>query len=116
MDIIFLKDLRVECVIGVWQWERRITQILICDVEIGFDTQVAAASGAIADTVSYREVAKRITSYIQEAKANLLETLAEGVAKILLNEFRAEWCKVRLNKHGAVTGAGDVGVIIERFK
>jgi len=116
MDIIFLNGLRVECVIGVWHWERCITQTLICDIEIGFDTKTAAASGAITDTVSYREVAKRITSYIQETQANLIETLAEGVANILLLEFRAEWCKVRLNKRGAVTGAGDVGVVIERFK
>jgi len=114
MDIIFLHGLKVECVIGIWEWERRITQTLILDLDIGFDTTVAAKSGAIEKTISYREVAKRVTAYAQETRANLVETLAQGVAEILLEEFGAPWCKVRVNKRGAVTGATDVGVVIER--
>ncbi len=114
MDIIFLHGLKVECVIGVWEWERRITQRLIFDLDVGYDTTVAAVSGEISDTLSYRDIAKRVTSYATETQANLVETLAEGVAEILLNEFGALWCRVRVNKHGAVTGAGDVGVVIER--
>ena len=114
MDTIFLHGLKVECVIGIWEWERRITQTLTFDVDIGFDTTVAARSGAIEDTLSYREIAKRITAYAQETRANLVETLAQGVADILLEEFGALWCKVRVNKRGAVTGSTDVGVVIER--
>ena len=114
MDTIFLHGLKVECVIGIWEWERRITQTLIFDLDIGFDTTVAARIGAIQDTLSYREVAKRVTAYAQEAGANLVETLAQGVADILLEEFGVPWCKVRVNKRGAVTGATDVGVVIER--
>ena len=114
VDIIFLHGLKVECVIGVWEWERRITQTLIFDLDIGFDTTVAARSGTIGDTLSYREVAKRVTTYAQETRANLVETLAQGVADILLEEFGVPWCKVRVNKRGAVTGATDVGVVIER--
>ena len=114
MDIIFLHGLKVECVIGIWEWERRITQTLIFDLDMGFDTTVAAHSGAIEDTLNYREIAKRITAYSQETRANLVETLAQGVADILLKEFGASWCKVQVNKRGAVTGASDVGVVIER--
>ena len=114
VDTIFLHGLKVECVIGIWEWERRITQTLIFDLDIGFDTAVAAQSGAIEETLSYREVAKRVTAYAQETRANLVETLAQGVAEILLKEFGAPWCKVRVNKRGAVTGATDVGVMIER--
>ena len=114
MDIIYLHGLKVECVIGIWEWERRITQTLICDLDIGFDTKAAAKSGAIEDTLSYREVAKRVTAYAQEARANLIETLAQGIAEILLEEFGAPWCKIRINKRGAVTGATDVGVVLER--
>ena len=114
VDTIFLHGLKVECVIGIWEWERRITQTLIFDLDIGFDTIAAAHSGTIEDTLSYREVAKRVTAYAQETRANLVETLAQGVADILLEEFGAPWCKVRVNKRGAVTGATDVGVVIER--
>ena len=114
VDTIFLHGLKVECVIGIWEWERRITQTLLFDLDIGFDTTAAARSGAIEDTLSYREVAKRVTAYAQETRANLVETLAQGVADILLEEFGALWCKVRVNKRGAVTGATNVGVVIER--
>ena len=114
VDTIFLHGLKVECVIGIWEWERRITQTLFFDLDIGFDTTAAARSGAIEDTLSYREVAKRVTAYAQETRANLVETLAQGVADILLEEFGVLWCKVRVNKRGAVTGATDVGVVIER--
>ena len=114
VDTIFLHGLKVECVIGIWEWERRITQTLIFDLDIGFDTTVAARTGAIQDTLSYREVAKRVTAYAQNTRANLVETLAQGVADILLEEFGAPWCKVRVNKRGAVTGATNVGVVIER--
>ena len=114
VDTIFLHGLKVECVIGIWEWERRITQTLLIDLDIGFDTTAAARSGAIEDTLSYREVAKRVTAYAQETRANLVGTLAQGVADILLEEFGVSWCKVRVNKRGAVTGATDVGVVIER--
>jgi len=114
VDTIFLHGLKVECVIGIWEWERRITQTLIFDLDIGFDTTAAARSGAIEETLSYREVAKRVTAYVQETRANLVETLAQGVADILIEEFSAPWCKVRVNKRGAVTDATDVGVVIER--
>ena len=114
MDTIFLHGLKVECVIGIWEWERRITQTLIFDLDIGFDTTAAAHSGTIEDTLSYREVAKRVTAYAQETRANLVETLAQGVADVLIEEFGALWCTVRVNKRGAVTGATNVGVVIER--
>ena len=114
MDIIFVHGLKVECVIGIWEWERRITQTLIFELDTGFDVTAAAQSGAIEETLSYREVAKRVTAYAQETRASLVETLAQGVAEILLEEFGAPWCKIRVNKRGAVTGATDVGVVIER--
>lgn len=114
MDIIFLHDLKVECVIGVWEWERRISQTLIFDLDIGFDITQAAKSGLIEDTLSYREIAKRVSIYAEQTKARLVETLAEGVAEIVLEEFGALWIKVKVNKRNAVTNATDVGVVIER--
>lgn len=114
MDIIFLHGLKVECVIGIWEWERRISQTLIFDLDIGFDTRFAAKSDSIEDTLSYREVAKRVSAYVVGARAKLVETLAENVAQIVLHEFGASWVKVRVNKRNAVTDATDVGVVIER--
>ena len=114
VDTIFLHGLKVDCVIGVWEWERRIIQTIIIDLDMAFDVQRAAKSDDISDTLSYRDVAKRVTAHVQVAKANLIERLAEEVADIILEEFSAKWCRVRVNKRGAVTHAGDVGVLIER--
>ena len=114
MDKIFVQGLEVECVIGVWEWERQITQKLIIDLEMGWDIATAAKTDALADTLSYKDVAKRVSTFVIEAKANLVETLAGGIAALLQEEFSVSWCRVRINKRGAVTGARDVGVEIER--
>jgi|TARA_Y100000310_G_scaffold309569_2_gene353810 dihydroneopterin aldolase len=114
VDKIFVQGLEVECVIGVWEWERQITQKLIIDLEMGWDIAVAAKTDALEDTLSYKDVAKRVSAFVIEAKANLVETLAEGIATLLREEFAVPWCRVRINKRGAVTGARDVGVEIER--
>ncbi len=114
MDIIFLHGLKVDCVIGVWDWERRIRQPVIIDLDLGFDIRRAAASDAIDDTLNYKAVAKRLQDFVGNSQFQLVETLAERVAAILLQEFSLEWVRVRINKRGAVSGARDVGVIIER--
>ena len=114
MDKIFVQGLEVECVIGVWEWERQITQKLIIDLEMGWDIRAAARSDALEDTLSYKDVAKRVNAFVVETQANLVETLAEGIAGLLQEEFGVLWCQVRINKRGAVTGARDVGVDIER--
>lgn len=100
--------------IGVWEWERQITQKLIIDLEMGWDISAAANSDALEDTLSYKDVAKRVNAFVVETQANLVETLAEGIAGLLQEEFGVPWCRVRINKRGAVTGARDVGVDIER--
>ena len=114
LDKIFVQGLEVECVIGVWEWERQITQKLIIDLEMGWDISAAASSDALEDTLSYKDVAKRVNAFVVETQANLVETLAEGIAGLLQEEFAVPWCRVRINKRGAVTGARDVGVDIER--
>jgi len=114
MDTIYLHDLKIECVIGVWEWERRIRQTVILDLDMAADIRRAAASDRIEDTLNYKAVAKRLLDYVGNSQFQLVETLAEKVAEILLQEFRLKWVRVRVNKKGAVRGAGDVGVIIER--
>ena len=114
MDIIYLHDLKIECVIGIWEWERRTKQFIIIDLDMATDIRRAAASDHIDDTLNYKAVSKRLIEFVGHSQFQLVETLAEKVAEILLAEFKLTWVRVRVNKKGAVRGAGDVGVIIER--
>ncbi len=114
MDIIYLNDLRIDTVIGVYEWERRMRQTIIFDIEMATDIKKAANSDNIDDTLDYKSVAKRLFSYVGESEFELVEALAESVAEIILTEFNVPWVRLRLNKKGAVQGVRDVGVIIER--
>lgn len=114
MDIIYLNDLKIETVIGIYDWEREIKQIVVLDLDMATDIRKAAASDAIEDTLNYKAVSKRLIEFVGESEFQLVETLAEEVANILLNEFNVPWVRVKINKKGAVRYAGDVGVIIER--
>jgi dihydroneopterin aldolase len=114
MDIIYLHDLRIDTVIGVFDWERRVRQTVILDLEMAADIRRAAARDDLADTLNYKAVAKRLIDFVGHSEYQLVETLAERVAELLLNEFSVPWLRLRVNKQGAVRGARDVGVIIER--
>lgn len=116
MDIVFVRDLRVEAVIGVYEWERRIRQTVSIDLEFAVDVRRAAASDSITDAVDYNRVASRLVEFIGESRVQLLETLAERVAALLLQEFGLSWLKLSLTKPGAVRGAQGVGVRIERTR
>ena len=114
MDTIFLHGLRVDCVIGVWDWERRIKQRVEIDIDMGADIRRAAASDQLEDTLNYKAIAKAVIAHVENSEYQLVETLAESVAEILTGQFQISWCRVKLNKGGAVRGARAVGVIIER--
>jgi dihydroneopterin aldolase len=114
MDIIFLSDLKVETVIGIWDWERKIRQTVSIDLEISADIAKAAATDDVKDTLNYKLVAKRLQQFVGDSSFQLVETLAEKIAGIVLDEFDVAWVKVRVNKPGAIRGARDVGVMIER--
>jgi dihydroneopterin aldolase len=114
MDKIFLSALTVECIVGIWEWERRVKQTVILDLEMAADIRRAAASDSIEDTVDYKKVAKRLLAFVGESEFHLVETLAERIAQVVVVEFGVEWVKVRLNKQGAIRGARDVGIEIER--
>ena len=114
MDIIYINDLRIETIIGIYGWERKIKQTVVLDIEMGTDIRKASASDAVEDTLNYKSVAERIISFIGDSEFELIETLAEQVANILLDEFAVPWLRLRVNKQGALKGVRDVGVIIER--
>lgn len=116
MDIIFIKDLKIECVIGIWDWERATTQTVRIDLEIGTDISKAAASDDINDTLDYKALCKRLQQVAGAEPFGLVEKLAQTLAQTVLSEFAAESVKLTLNKKGALRDARDVGVIIERSK
>ena len=115
-DTIFLSELRVDTVIGIWDWERKIRQTISIDLEMGTDIARAAKSDAIEDTLNYKKVAKRIQQFVADSEFQLVETLAEHIAQIILAEFEVPWVRVRVNKPGAIRGARDVGVLIRRSR
>ena len=114
MDIVYLRDLRIDTVIGIYGWERRTRQTIILDLEMSADTARAAATDHIDDTLNYKAVAKRLIDFVGNSKFQLVETLAERCTEIIREEFGVRWVRLTLNKKGAVRGATDVGVIIER--
>ena len=114
MDKIFLNELKVDTVIGIWEWERKIRQTVIIDLEMSADIAKAAATDSVEDTLNYKSVAKRIQEFVADSSFQLVETMAEQIAAIIRDEFDVQWVKVRVNKPGAIRGSRDVGVLIER--
>ena len=114
MDTIFLHDLKVDTVIGIWEWERRIRQTIVIDLEMSADIATAAASDDVVDTLNYKSVAKRVQSFVADSSFKLVETLAERIAAIIRDEFSVAWVRVSVNKPGAIRGSSGVGVVIER--
>lgn len=114
MDIVFIRDLQIETVIGIYDWERKVRQVISLDIDMATDIQKAASSDNIDDTLSYKTVAKRLIAFVQESEFELVEALAEKICAIILEEFDVPWVRLSLSKPGAVRGSKSVGVIIER--
>ena len=116
MDKIFLHDLKTEAIIGIFDWERQVKQTVLIDLEMSVDVRKAALTDSIEDTLNYKRVAKRLLEYIDTTSFHLVETLAESVAMLVIEEFHVSWIKVTLNKPGAIRSSRSVGIIIERDK
>lgn len=114
MDIVFLRGLRVEAVIGVWEWEQRIRQIVNLDLEMQTDVRRAAATDSLDSALNYKDIAKRVIAFVADSRFELVESLAEAVARIVVVEFGVPWVRVSVSKPGAIEGSRDVGVVIER--
>ncbi len=116
MDIVFIQGLKIDCVIGIYDWEREIRQDIVLDIEMGFDISPASKTDHIDQTLDYKSVSKRLIDFVKNSEFQLVETLAEKICEIILTEFNVEQVKLTLNKGKAVTGAQGVGVIINRRK
>jgi dihydroneopterin aldolase len=116
MDKVFIEALEIECVIGIYDWERKILQPIVLDIEMAFDNRVPAASDDIADTLDYKAISKRLIQFVGDSSFGLVEALAEHCCRIIIEEFGVAQVKLKLSKVGAVRGAKAVGVIIERSR
>ena len=113
-DSVIIEGLAVETVIGVYEWEREVTQQLRLDLEMAWNNAVPGQSDNVADALDYAAVSERITGYLTELQPQLLERAAEGIAALLQQEFQVHWVRLTLRKPGAVPTATAVGVTIER--
>ena len=115
-DRIFLRGLTAECVIGFIDWERRVKQTVVVDLELPVDCRHAAVTDNVTDTVDYKKVSKRVLAFIEASEFKLVETLAQRLAMLILEEFAIEWIRLSINKPGAIRNSRDVGVSIERSR
>ena len=115
-DIIFLRGLEVECIIGFIDWERRVKQTVVIDLELPVDCGAASIRDEVEDTLDYKKGAERVIAFIEASEFKLVETLAHRLDMTLLEEFGIEWVRLSINKPGAIRGSRDVGVSIERAR
>jgi 7,8-dihydroneopterin aldolase/epimerase/oxygenase len=114
MDTIFLRDLRVTTIVGIWEWERRMPQVVSIDLDMAADIARAAATDDIKDTLDYKAVTRRIRGFVADSRFNLIETMAHGIAGIITEEFGVAWVRVSVHKPWAIRGSRDVGITVER--
>ena len=116
MDIVFIKQLAVDTVIGVYDWEKQIKQRLLLDLELGCDLTRAGRSDELRHTLDYAVISERVIALITAQPIELIESVAERVAQLLLSEFATQEVKVTVYKPGAVPAAQTVGVCIRRSR
>jgi dihydroneopterin aldolase len=114
LDKIFIHALKTETIVGIFDWERQVKQTVLIDIEFSADIRKAALSDSIEDTLNYKGVAKRVLAFVEESSFHLVETLAEHIAMLLLEEFGVAWVRIALSKPGAIRSSRDVGVMLER--
>ena len=114
MDIVYIRDLRIETIIGIFDWEREVKQVVSLDLQMAHDIQKAAETDDIQHALDYKSVAKRLIRFIESSEFLLVERMAEEIARIVLEEFSVPWLRLRVSKPGALRGSKDVGIIIER--
>jgi dihydroneopterin aldolase len=115
-DRIFLRGLTVECIIGFIDWERRVKQTIVIDLEFPVDCRTTARTDEVANTVDYKAVAKRVIAFVEASEFKLVETLAHRLGMLVIEEFSLEWARISVNKPGAIRGSRDVGIMLERTR
>jgi len=114
MDIIHLKNIRIKTKIGVWAWEKLVSQNISLDLEFAVDTSVSSRSDKLSDTKDYSQVVCEIESFIQNSSLQLVESLAVQLSEKLMEEFSLQWIKLKINKIGIIPNVTEIGITIER--
>ena len=114
MDKIFIHALKTETIVGIFDWERQVKQTVVIDIEFSADIRKAALSDSIDDTLNYKRVAKRVLTFVEQSSFHLVETLAEHIAMLILEDFGVAWVSISLSKPGAIRSSRDVGVMLQR--
>ncbi|QDP02283.1 dihydroneopterin aldolase [Thalassotalea sp. PS06] len=114
MDIIFIEGLKVHTTIGYYEWEKKIKQLLVFDIDIATDVRPAASNDELAKTIDYAEVSEFVEQFCQENPVDLLETLGQRLVDSLISKYQIDWIRIKIAKPGAVEQANAVGIIIER--
>ena len=114
MDIVYIRDLRIETIIGIYDWEREVKQTISLDLEMAHNISKAAESDDIQYALNYKSIAKRLIKFVEQSEFLLVERMAEEIASIVRDEFSVPWLTLRVSKPGALRGTQDVGIIIER--
>ncbi len=114
VDTVFIEELKVDTIVGLYPWERKVPQTLLISIDMAFDNRVVAASGELKDAINYAEVVARVTDHIQKEQYLLLETLAEECVALIMNEFKVPWVRFKCKKTQVIPDACGVGVAIER--
>ena len=114
MDKIFLRELEIDAVIGIWDWERQIKQKVSIDLEMATDAKRISVTDSVDSTVNYKDVAKRLIDFVGASEFQLVESLADAAARLVITEFGVSWLKLSVAKPGAIEGSRTVGVCIER--
>ena len=114
MDTIFISDLRLDILIGVYDWERKVPQTVQLDLEIGIPDGGRPRSDRIRETIDYAKVIQRIQASLQQERFLLVERLAEHLADLVMTEFKAPWVRVNVSKLAVEKDVKRVGITIER--
>jgi dihydroneopterin aldolase len=114
LDKIFIHALKTETIVGIFDWERQVKQTVLIDIEFSANIRKAALSDSIDDTLNYKRVAKRVLTFVEQSSFHLVETLAEHIAMLILEDFGVAWVSISLSKPGAIRSSRDVGVMLQR--
>ena len=114
MDTIFISELKIETLIGIYEWEQQAPQTIQLDLEVGLPGEHAAHSGKIGDTIDYSKIVGRIEQLFREQHHTLLERAGEAIAEVIMGEFKAPWVRISIAKLGALRNVKKLGVTIER--
>ena len=114
MDKFVIKDLQIETIVGIYDWEKEVKQVISLDIEIDYDIKKASRTDNLKDTLNYKKISKRVISLVEKSRTNLIERLAEKVANTIIKEFKVKRVKLFMKKTGALRGSELVGVKIVR--